>query len=75
MVRLIDHLDMTIVVDWDIKQQNKQKLFLLEYLEAILLREGCSSVSPHMWCFGVIFLCFLFEPHHSKMCLQEFSIR
>ena len=24
MVRLTDHLDMTIVLDWDVKPQNKQ---------------------------------------------------
>ena len=24
VVRLTDHLDMTVVVEWDVKQQNKQ---------------------------------------------------
>ena len=29
MVRLTDRLDMTIVVDWDVKPQNKQTVIVL----------------------------------------------
>ena len=32
-VRLTDCLDMTLVVEWDVEQQNKQKIqFLVEFL-------------------------------------------
>ena len=35
MVRLTDHLDMTIAVDWDIKQQTKQNGIPLYDLKAV----------------------------------------
>ena len=33
MIRLTDHPDMTIIVDWGIKQQNKQRFGMFDKCE------------------------------------------
>ena len=43
MVRFIDRLDMTIVVDWDVKPQTKQKCKLLTFFEMTSCFRGVTA--------------------------------
>ena len=44
MVRLTDHLNMTIVIDWDIKPQNKKKIQSPSVSKFIqIFTNGCQS--------------------------------
>ena len=60
MVRLTDHLDQTIAVYWDVKQQTKPKTILPGPITHLVLSRGYEFDS------GLVPYCFLHEPSKLK---------